>query len=100
MIKMIANGSLVRCKDTGRLGLGMSNPKEKPMKNKEPRRACFFVFGFFVTTGRPWVGLQAFDEFLIGKCRSIRTRPENAIYRSKEEIRITVYIVLKNSIHL
>lgn len=32
MIQMVANGALVRCKDTGKLGLAMSNPKEKPMQ--------------------------------------------------------------------
>ena len=32
MIQMIANGSLVRCRDTKRIGLVMSIPEEKPVQ--------------------------------------------------------------------
>ena len=32
MIQMIANGSLVRCKNTQRIGLVMSIPEEKPVQ--------------------------------------------------------------------
>ena len=32
MIQMIASGALIKCKTTGKLGIVMSNPKEKPMK--------------------------------------------------------------------
>ena len=31
MIQMIANGSLVKCKDTQRIGIVMSIPEEKPV---------------------------------------------------------------------
>ena len=32
MIQMVTNGALVRCKNTQKLGIVMTKPKEKPMK--------------------------------------------------------------------
>ena len=32
MVQMITNGALVRCKNTQKLGIVMTNPKERPMK--------------------------------------------------------------------